>query len=124
MTASWGIGILKKHFFLASHLCLALVQTAIAKEQNEQAAFSLSANQFLKLPGDLQFFYVAGALDGMTYVANENGLKSYDDFIECYRSVPLGAFTKKVVIWIRSIPDTDLSVSEHIVQVAANECGE
>lgn len=119
-----GSGLLKKYLFLISLLCFSQVQTVLATEENKRAAYSLSANQFLKLPGDLQFFYVAGALDGMTLLSRENGLKTYDNFIECYRSITLGAFTKKVVIFIRSSSDKDLSVAELIIQTAADTCGD
>ena len=98
-------------------------QTALANEDKEKSTFNLSAEQFLKLPGDFQFFYVAGALDGMKLVSSENGLSAYDAFVDCYQSIPLGAFTQKVVVWMRSSATPESSIAELIIQTAENLCG-
>ena len=80
---------------------------------------SLGVQEFLKLPENYQVLYVAGAIDGMTFVSYGYALPDHDALVRCYRSKPLGEFTKEVV----ELAKTKVGFKENVATLVAKTAG-
>ena len=60
--------------------------------------------EFLKLPESIQAVYVAGILDGMSYVSYGNSDPNLGAWSNCVRKTNLEEMTKEVVAWLEANP--------------------
>jgi hypothetical protein len=66
---------------------------------------TITTSEFLKLPEDLQNVYVAGVLDGMSYVTYNYEIADHDKFVACVRTQSLAATVAGVLDYIKNNPD-------------------
>ncbi len=96
--------------------------TSLAGEPKQGPLYSIEVNEFLRLPKDFQVIYVAGAIDGMTFVSYRYGIEGHDGLVNCYSSFPLGTFTSKVVEMAKSKKDFKENVATLVAMTAENLC--
>jgi hypothetical protein len=65
---------------------------------------TVSVADFLKLPDDLQAIYVAGILDGMSYVIFNYQLSEPDKWAECVRLRTLDETLNEVLAYLKNNP--------------------
>jgi hypothetical protein len=65
---------------------------------------TVSTSEFLKLPGDFQALYVAGILDGMSYVTHNYEIPNGDQWVACVRTKTLGATLTDVLAYMKANP--------------------
>ncbi len=105
-------------------LCLTFLSSplALAEEPTKGPLHSIEISEFVQLPNDFQVFYVAGAIDGMTFVTYGYKIKDHDKLVECYRSMPLGEFTNHVVELAKSSTDNKVNVATLVAKTAGKYC--
>ena len=65
---------------------------------------SVTPKEFLKLPEEYQVMYTAGYIDAASFISYGYSLPDHNELISCFRSMPLGDFTKEVVNWLKKNP--------------------
>jgi hypothetical protein len=66
---------------------------------------TINTSEFLQLSEDLQTIYVAGVLDGMSYVSYNDDIAIPDKWIACVRTQALKKTVADVVQFLRDNPE-------------------
>lgn len=66
---------------------------------------TVRVEEFLILPEDLQAAYVAGILDGMSYVSYGNSDPMLGAWTNCVRQTNLESMTREVIAWLEENPE-------------------
>jgi hypothetical protein len=83
-------------------LALFAISTAVRSEElPKQYVEATTIEEFNKLPFDSQVVYVAGMIDGFTYVMRNYDVPDYDQYSACVRGVSLEVATKDMLRQIR-----------------------
>lgn len=107
---------------LAILLLLFISSGTLSAEPTKGPLHSITLNEFLQLPEDFQVIYVAGAIDGMTFLTYGYAFDNHDELVECYRRLPLGEFTSKVVDLAKTKHDFKENVATLVAMTAGNLC--
>jgi hypothetical protein len=81
---------------------------------------TITPQQFLKLPQDYQFMYVAGYIDSATFISYGYSFPDHADLVACCRSMSLEIFAKEVVSWLKRNPQFE----EGMASAVAHTTGE
>jgi len=96
--------------------------TAYAAQPTVGPLHSIKLDQFMQLPEKFQALYVAGAIDGMTFTTYGYAIPDHDALVSCYRSRPLGEFTKQVVETAKLHPEFKENVATLVAMTAGRLC--
>lgn len=110
-----------RHLFVAA-VILFLACGAQAQEATINAVESLSINEYLKLSGDLQAFYVGGIIDGVSYTSYGYSLPQHDSYVRCVHTLTLGALAEKVAAWLRANPLYRESMAGAVARTLGGYC--
>jgi hypothetical protein len=88
-------------FFL---IAIAFVSAISDLKSQTRPLKTISAQDFLKLPEEMQLFYMSGALDGISYVSYSYEIPGFDKWVACVRSKPLGETLDRLVGFLKANP--------------------
>ncbi|MBI1327806.1 MAG: hypothetical protein GC136_09215 [Alphaproteobacteria bacterium] len=103
---------------------LTLSTSAFAIEPTKSPLISITIKEFLQLPENHQSIYVAGAIDGMTFVTYGYALGEHDQLVDCYRKQSLGELTKKVTDQAKKLQELDEGMAMVVAKTAGSLCRE
>ncbi len=88
------------HKLLLAMACVGFLSSAVSVNAQDRPLETLKTREFLKFPDEVQALYIAGILDGMSYVsygAQDPNLGAWEN---CVRTKSLGETSKEVVRWL------------------------
>jgi len=83
---------------------------------------SVQPQAFAKMGWESQKIYVAGILDGLTFLSYGRNLPDHDAVVKCAKSSNLDALTHGVVDWIRAHPAFSESLGSAVAQTVSRSC--
>ena len=84
---------------------------------------SISTQEYLKLPLDIQALYVAGVIDGVSYMSYGYSLPDHDAYVKCARTIKLGDLAQRVADWIRAHPKFSEGPATAVSKTMGASCG-
>ena len=110
-----------KKLILSLGLCLTFGSAhAITPQAGPLASFD--SHVFLQLSQDAQRIYVAGVMDGFSFVNYSHGFASYNTVVECINSKHVEGITSNVVDWLKAHPDFNEGLSSAVIQTISTYC--
>ena len=100
-------------------LLLSLSTTTSAIQPTKGPLHPIELQEFLKFSKTHQAMYVGGAIDGMTFVSYNQSIKDHDALVDCYRRLPIGEFTSKVV----ELAKSKINFKENVATLVALTAG-
>ncbi len=91
--------------FRASMLFLASALMLTPAAAQNRPLETILVEEFLKLPENFQVLYVAGILDGMSFVSYGNNDPTLGAWTNCVRQKTLGETNREVVAWLETNPE-------------------
>ena len=88
------------HKLLLAMTCVGFLSNAISVNALDRPLETLKTNEFLKLPNEVQALYIAGILDGMSYVSYGTQDPKLGAWANCVRVKSLGETSEEVVRWL------------------------
>lgn len=88
------------HGLLLAVACAWILSGAVSVNAQNRPLETLKTGQFLKLPKEVQALYIAGVLDGMSYVSYGTQDPKLGAWTTCVRAKSLGETSQEVVGWL------------------------
>lgn len=111
-----------KKFLALTGLLLAFT-TAQAYTPESHPLKSVEPKDFLRMSQDAQKLYVAGVMDGFTYVTYGHGFANRDAVVKCLKTRGVDELTSSVVDWLKDHPAFSEGMSSAVVQTVNGFCG-
>lgn len=89
----------------------------------ERPLTSVEAGAFLKLDWQAQRLYVAGILDGLTFVTYGRRLPDHDLVVQCAKTRTVDQVTRDVVEFVKARPAFSESLGAAVTQSVSTACG-
>jgi hypothetical protein len=99
-----------------------LISTPAIAQQSTGMVQIVSAADFLKLPSDVQGFFVGGLIEGMAFTLYGYGVADYPAWAACVRQKTLGDTTSDVVAFIKQAPNFGEGVGSALAQILGRRC--
>ncbi|TCV86726.1 hypothetical protein [Sulfurirhabdus autotrophica] len=112
---------MQKLLFIAIGL-LFVANVASANTSQARPLTSVAANSFLQMQQDAQKLYVAGVMDGFTYVTYGHHIANHDAVVKCLQSKDINNLTHDVVDWLKQHPAFNEGLSSAVVQAMSSFC--
>jgi hypothetical protein len=96
LTDGEALAVMLKPFIVAAVVAVSATISK-AEEPPKQYVEAITIEEFTKLPFDSQVMYVAGMIDGFTYVMRNYDIAGYDQYSACVRGVSLEVATKDML---------------------------
>jgi len=110
-------------YFLICIAFLGVSNTPLASASTTKGPLhTITIAEFLKLPTDYQSIYVAGAIDGMTFITYGYKISHHDKFVGCSRKGTLSELTARVVQNANKRPDFEESVATLVGMTVGEDC--
>jgi len=110
-------------FFLIGITMLGVSNTSLVSASPTTGPLhTITVAEFLKLSSDYQSLYVAGAIDGMTFVTYGYEISHHDKFVGCSLRGTLGELTTRVVQNANKRPDFEESVATLVGMTVGENC--
>lgn len=77
---------------------------------------------FAKMGWESQKIYVAGILDGLTFLSYGRNMPDHDAVVKCAKSRNLDELTHGVVAWIQAHPAFSESLGSAVAQTVSRSC--
>lgn len=84
---------------------------------------SIDSRAFLQMSQEAQKLYVAGVMDGFTYVTYGHGFANRDAVVKCLKTRGVDELTASVVDWLKDHPAFGEGMSSAVVQTVNGFCG-
>jgi hypothetical protein len=99
-----------------------LISTPATGQQSSGMVQILSAADFLKLPSDIQGFFVGGLIEGTAFTLYGYGIADYPAWAACVRQKTLGDTTSDVVAFLKQTPNFPEGVGSALAQTLGRRC--
>jgi len=83
---------------------------------------SVEVKNFLQMQQDAQRLYVAGVMDGFTFVTYGHNFANHEAVVKCLQSKDIEKLTLEVVDWLKLHPAFSEGLSSAVVQVVSGFC--
>lgn len=77
---------------------------------------------FAKMAWESQKIYVAGILDGLTFLSYGRNMPDHDAVVKCAKSRNLDELTHGVVAWVKAHPAFSESLGSAVAQTVSRAC--
>lgn len=111
-----------KKLLAATGLILAFTSAQAYTPESRPLA-SVDPKAFLQMSQDAQRLYVAGVMDGFTYVTYGHGFANHDAVVKCLKTKSVDDLTANVVDWLKVHPAFREGLSSAVVQTVSGFCG-
>ena len=95
---------------------------SFAAAPNVGPLLSIAPSEFMKQSEHEQAVYVAGVLDGMTFVSYGYSLPDHDQFVRCSQTITLGALAKRTLAFLHSNPQFSEGAASAVAQTYGAYC--
>ena len=112
----------KIFFFVIGFFLTSTSFSAIANTTQVRPLTSVEANAFLHMQQEAQKMYVAGVMDGFTYVTYGHHIANHDAVVKCLQSKDINNLTHDVVDWLKLHPAFSEGLSSAVVQAMSSFC--
>ena len=111
--------MMNKILFFAISLFIAS-NFAFANSSQVRPLTSVEANTFLNMHQEAQKMYVAGVMDGFTYVTYGHHIANHNAVVKCLQSKDINNLTLDVVGWLKMHPAFSEGLSSAVVQAMSS----